>query len=69
MLLLPASVHYMSKLVLSKVIYLTRMYAKPPTICDTLQVCMNPFFTTMGRISSPGFGQKVRILAKTHFRT
>ena len=33
------------------------------------QVCMNPFFTTVGRISSPGFGQKVRILAKTHFRT
>lgn len=34
-----------------------------------VRVCMNPFFTTMGRISSPGFGQKVRILAKTHFRT
>lgn len=34
-----------------------------------LQVVMNPFFTTVGRISSPAFSQKVRILAKTHFRT
>lgn len=34
-----------------------------------LQVCMNPFFTTVGRVASPAFGQKVRILAKTHFRT
>jgi len=34
-----------------------------------VRVVMNPFFTTIGRISSPAFGQKVRILAKTHFRT
>ncbi|KAL3159556.1 hypothetical protein ABBQ38_009972 [Trebouxia sp. C0009 RCD-2024] len=34
-----------------------------------VRVCMNPFFTTVGRVASPGFGQKVRILAKTHFRT
>ena len=44
-------------------------YVGKAITCNTLQVCMNPFFTTVGRISSPGFGQKVRILARTHFRT
>jgi hypothetical protein len=33
-----------------------------------LKVMLNPFFMPSSRISTPGFTQKVRILARQHFR-
>ena len=34
-----------------------------------LRVLLNPFFTPTAKITSPGFNQKVRALARSYFRT
>ena len=33
-----------------------------------LKVMLNPFFMPTNRIQSPGFSQKIRALARQHFR-